>query len=134
MRLSKKVLILSCLSLAFVSNANNETLTKKMPTFEVSTTIKPGERQEVSNPMWFDITANCRVDTKGQNVNFAIEIIDGDGTVNGKHYFAPNRLDPYPVSNGQNFNFIVGGSAKVALTLKQEGSTQAVDAHCNIAF
>lgn len=132
MELRKSCLIFLCASVAFSINANNEQLKKNMPTFEVSTTIQPGARQEVTNPVWFDIGAKCKVDTKGQNINFKIEIIEGIGSVNGKHYSAPNVLNQYPVGNGESFNVKISGGAKAALTLIQDGNTKAIDARCDV--
>lgn len=99
----------------------------------VSQEIKPNDRQEYHNSLWFEVGAKCKINTYVQKVHLKLELKKGYALINGKKYKSPHVIDSYEVNDKDKFNVKVGKSAKVAITLLQEGETKKIKADCSVS-
>lgn len=99
----------------------------------VSQDIKPNDRQKYNNGLWFEVGANCKINTYQQQVHLKLELKNSYAVINGKKYKSPHIIESYEVNDSDKFNVQVGKKADVAITLLQEGNTKKIKADCSVS-
>ncbi len=124
-----------CASITFNAQAIiTQPTTKPVEPLNVSTDIKPDDRQTFTNPAWFEISAKCIAYTQNQSVKFKLELKSGYAIINKKRYNAPHVIESFSVANKDKFTVQIGKQAKVALTLIQEGDTKKIKTDCSVSL
>ena len=118
---------------ANIQAATNTTIPKTENNLHVSQEIKPNDRQKYNNGFWFEVGANCKINTYQQQVHLKLELKNSYAVINGKKYTAPHVIDNYEVNDSDKFNVQLGKKADVAITLLQEGSTKKIKADCSVS-
>lgn len=127
--------LISSILLLTLSCSLDANILSKSPNDEslnVTTVVKPDDRQQYKNPAWFEVSAKCKVDTQGQDIHLKLELTKGQATIGNTKYKAPTTLEAFTVHNTDKFKVKVSKQAKMAVTLLQEGNTQAIKAVCSI--